>query len=86
MIAAIVYGLCALTSVLCAWLLIQAYGRRRSSLLLWSGIAFAGLAVNNVLLVLDKLVFLQVDLSLLRSCTALAAMAVLLFGLIWSAE
>ena len=86
MTAAVVYSLCALAALLCTGLLILGYRRRRSQLLLWSGLSFAGLFVNNVLLVLDKLVFLQVDLSVLRSVVALAAMAVLLYGLIWHVE
>ncbi|HEX3884091.1 MAG TPA: DUF5985 family protein [Stellaceae bacterium] len=84
--ADIVYSLCALTALLCTWLLIQAHRRRRSGLLLWSGLAFAGLTLNNLLLVLDKLVFLQVDLSVLRNVVALMAMVVLLYGLIWRSE
>jgi hypothetical protein len=86
MTGAVVYSLCALTALLCAWLLTVGYLRRRSQLLLWSGLSFAGLFVNNLLLVFDKLVFLQVDLSVLRSSVALAAMAVLLYGLIWHNE
>jgi hypothetical protein len=84
--ADVVYSLCALTALLCTWLLIQAHRRRRSGLLLWSGLAFAGLTLNNLLLVLDKLVFLQVDLSVLRNVVALMAMVVLLYGLIWRSE
>ena len=86
MAAAIVYSLCALTALCRTWLLLKAHRRRRSRLLLWSGLAFAGLTLNNVLLVLDKLVFLQIDLSLLRTSVALAAMLVLLYGLIWGTE
>lgn len=86
MAAAIVYGLCALTALLCTWMLMQAHRRRPSRLLLWSGLAFAGLTLNNLLLVLDKLVFLQIDLSLLRSSVALLSMIVLLYGLIWGTE
>jgi hypothetical protein len=80
--AAAVCSLCALTALLCTWLLIQAHFRRPSGLLLWSGLAFAGLTLNNLLLVLDKLVFLQIDLSVLRNAVALLAMIVLLYGLI----
>jgi hypothetical protein len=84
--ADVVYSLCALTALLCTWLLIQAHRRRRSGLLLWSGLAFAGLTLNNLLLVLDKLVFVQVDLSAARNAVALLAMIVLLYGLIWRSE
>ena len=55
--AGIIYGLCTLTAVLCAVLLLQSYRRSRYELLLWSGLCFAGLSINNLLLVLDKVVF-----------------------------
>ena len=83
--AGAIYGLCALTALLCAWLLLQAYARSRYRLLLWSGLCFIGLTLNNLLLVLDKLV-VEVDLSMLRTITALIAMMILLYGLIWDAE
>ena len=84
--AVTIYTLCALTALLCAYLLLQAYLRSRSRLLLWSGLCFAGLTVNNVVLVLDKLVFLSIDLSIWRALLALASMAILLYGLIWDSE
>ena len=84
--AAIIYSLCALTSLLCTFLLFQAYARSRYRLLLWSGLCFAGLAINNMFLVLDKLVFPLVDLSVWRTSLALVAMAVLLYGLIWEGQ
>jgi Family of unknown function (DUF5985) len=84
--AAIIYGLCALTAALCTYLLLQGYRRGKYRLLLWSGICFAGLTVNNLLLVLDKLVLPDVDLSAWRTSVALLAMAVLLYGLIWDTE
>lgn len=84
--AAIIYLLCAATAFICAWLLIRAYLRGRYRLLLWSGLCFAGLTLNNLVLVLDKVVFVTEDLSIWRTSIALAAMAVLLYGLIWDAE
>jgi len=82
----VIYSLCALTSLLCAWLLLQAYGRSAYRLLLWSGLCFVGLTANNILVVLDKVVFREVDLSLWRLVVALMAMLVLLYGLIWNVE
>jgi hypothetical protein len=85
--ASVVYFLCALTAILCAWLLLQAYlARGRYRLLLWSGLCFVGLAANNLLLVVDKLVLPDVDLSLWRTSVALVAMMVLLYGLVVDAE
>jgi len=55
--ALITYGLCALVALLCAWLLLTAWQRHGLRLLLWSGLCFAGFTLNNVLLVLDKVVY-----------------------------
>jgi hypothetical protein len=38
--ASLVYALCALTSGLCAILLLRAYWSRPARLLLWSGVSF----------------------------------------------
>jgi len=84
--AGLIYGLCALTALLCAWLLLQAWRGSRYKLLLWSGLCFAGLTVNNFLLVVDKLIFPAVDMSIWRLVAGLAPLMVLLYGLIWDAE
>ncbi|HWW73029.1 MAG TPA: DUF5985 family protein [Duganella sp.] len=78
-----IYGLCTLTSLACAWMLLSSYRRNGVRLLFWSGLCFIGLSVNNVLLVLDKLVFPQVDLLPWRLAAALVALLLLLFGLIY---
>jgi hypothetical protein len=82
----IIYGLCALTALLCSSLLLAAYLRSRYRLLLWSGLCFVGLTANNVLLIADKLIFPDSDLSVARSVVALLALSLLLFGLIWDAK
>lgn len=82
----IVYSLCALTAALCSVLLLQTYRRSRYRLLLWSGLCFAGLTLNNFLLVVDKLILPEVDLSVWRSAVALVAMCILLYGMIWEVE
>jgi hypothetical protein len=84
--AAVIYTLCALAAALCTWLLLQAYRRGRYRLLLWSALCFAGLTLNNLLLVIDKILLPQVDLSVGRTSVALLAMAILLYGLIWDNE
>jgi hypothetical protein len=67
-------------------LLLQAYRRSGYRLLLWSGLCFVGLTVNNMLLVADKLIFPDIDFTLWRNASVLVAMTVLLFGLIWDTE
>jgi hypothetical protein len=84
--ATVVYVACAATSVLCAALLVRSYLRSRVRLLLWSALCFVGLAVNNVLLVVDKKVVPDVDLEVLREVSGLVAISLLLFGLIWESK
>jgi hypothetical protein len=82
--AVAVYVLCALTSLACAWLLLRSWAQTRVRLLLWSGLCFAGLALNNAILFVDKVVIGPgTDLSLVRLVPALAGLLLLLFGLIW---
>jgi hypothetical protein len=81
-----VYLLCFLTSTACAILLARAHGRTGARLLLWSAAAFVLLALNNLTLVLDLVVFVQMDLRLIRHAFALGAVAVLLFGFIWDLD
>jgi uncharacterized membrane protein YhfC len=84
--AVVIYILCALCALLCAFLLMRAYLRSKYRLLLWSSICFAGLTLNNSALILDKTVLVSIDLSLWRTSFALAAMVVLLYGLIWDSD
>ena len=71
--AELIYTLCMLTSLACAWLLLGSYRRTGHRLLFWSCLCFAGMTVNNFLLMLDKLVFQAVDLLPYRLITALIA-------------
>jgi hypothetical protein len=82
-VATLVYALCALTSTACALLLLRGYLRSRFRLLLWSGLCFAGLALNNVILFVDKQVVPDLDLSVWRSLPAVAGIALLLYGFVW---
>jgi hypothetical protein len=85
--ATLIYSLCALTSLTCLVLLWRGYRGTGSRLLFWSAACFLLLTVNNALLVLDKVVFpVQVDLSLWRLAAALAAVLLLLFGLVWEED
>ena len=78
-----VYILCALTSLTCAVLLLRGYKRSGYRLLFWSGLCFVSLFLNNVFLVLDKLVYPGVDLGLVRTAFAVLGVGTLLYGLIW---
>jgi hypothetical protein len=84
--ADVVFLLCAATSLACAVLLLRGYAQNRVRLLLWSSLCFVGLAVNNALLVLDKIVFPGRDLLLLRNLSGFLALALLVYGLVWDSE
>jgi hydrogenase/urease accessory protein HupE len=84
--ATIVYALCGLTSIACAVLLLRAYSASRVRLLLWAGLCFVGLALNNVLLFVDMRMIPQVDLSVWRSLPALAGLLLLVYGLVWESR
>ena len=84
--AAVFYTLCTLTASVCAWLLLRAYYRSRYKLLLWGGLCFVGLTLNNAMLVADKQLFSDVNLFTWRLVLALISMLVLLYGIIWDKE
>jgi hypothetical protein len=81
MMADVVFVLCALTSALCALMLFRAWRRSGARLLFWGGWCFTGLALNNLLLVIDVRMN-SVDLAGIRLLPALAGVALLLYGLI----
>ncbi|HEU4624277.1 MAG TPA: DUF5985 family protein [Steroidobacteraceae bacterium] len=80
--AEFVYILCALTSCICAGLLLRAYLASRAALLFWSSICFIGLAINNALLLVDLYVVPDTDLFVLRAGIALAGVSALIYGLV----
>jgi hypothetical protein len=83
---ALIYLLCVATSLLCAYLLASAFGRRRSRLLIWSAACFTCMAMNNLVLAADVLLLPNIDLTILSLGTSLAAVGILLFGFIWEEE
>ncbi|MGH8727382.1 MAG: DUF5985 family protein [Burkholderiales bacterium] len=84
--AELVYFLCAATSLACAVLLLRGYAQSKARLLLWSGLCFVFLALNNVLLVFDLVLFPAYDLSLWRSWSAVIGVGLLIYGLIWEVD
>jgi hypothetical protein len=86
-VAPFVYILGTLTTLLCAVLLLRGYSRGRQRLLLWSGVCFIGMTLNNGLVFIDLILLpTDIDLYVLRLATAAAAMLVLLYGLIWESD
>ena len=81
-----VYVLCFLTSAACAWLLGRSYARTGTRLLLWSSVCFAFLALNNLMVVCDLVVWPEKDFRLARLAFAFAAVVSLIWGFVWEAE
>jgi hypothetical protein len=81
-----IFTLCILTSLACAWLLLRSYRGTGHRLLFWSGLCFVGMTLNNVFLLLDKLVFPDVDLMPFRLGASLSALLLLLYGLIYAKD
>lgn len=84
--AAALYSVTILTTLLCSVLLLRAWLRVRNGLLLWSGLCFAGLTIDNFLVLADMVLFPSVDLFTWRLASAAIAISLLLFGLIWDRQ
>lgn len=78
-----IYLLCAVTSTICAALLLRGFRRTGVRFLFWSSICFVALAVNNLLVLTDLVVLVhEVDLALERGVVAFVGLAALVFGLV----
>lgn len=78
-----IYILCAITSILCAVLLLRGYRASRTRLLFWASLCFVFLAINNVILYIDLVVLPpEVDLFWYRNVAAVLGMLTLVFGLV----
>lgn len=83
MMASAIYILCAVTALACTWLMLRSYRRSGYRLLLWCGLCFGGMFLNNLLLIVDRLLVPETDLTTLRLAAGLLALLPLLYGLIW---
>lgn len=79
-LAALIYTLCALTAFACAFMLLRSFRASRHRILLWSGLCFSGMFINNLLLVIDRMFF--TDLTTWRLVAGLVALLPLLYGFI----
>jgi cytochrome bd-type quinol oxidase subunit 2 len=82
----VIYLLCFLASVLCAMLLLRGFQRNKVRLLLWSGLCFGFLSLNNLAVLFDLLIIADLDLQIWRHLASLSAVVVLLVGLVWESE
>jgi hypothetical protein len=82
-----VYILCTLTAFACSYLLLRGYWRTRARLLLWCGVSFLLLTLENAILFVDLILLpVEVDLSMLRNSIALIGASVLVYGLVWETK
>ena len=81
-----VYLLCLATSAACAMLLLRSFSRTGARLLLWSGICFGFLALNNLIVVADILIVPTLDLPLVKLMASVLAVSVLIFGFVWESD
>lgn len=77
------YILCAITSIVSAMLLFRAARGPSGRLLLWGGVFFVGMALNNVLQFVDAAIGPKVDWSLAPNLVAVISVCILLYALIW---
>ena len=82
----VVYILCALTALACAILLLRGFSRSRTRLLLWCGVFFVAMALENTILFVDVIVVPHIDLSDIRRAVRLTVLFLLLYGLIWEVK
>ncbi len=88
--AEVVYALCMMASFTCAWFLLRGYRRFKTQLLLYCGLCFIGLAMNNFLLFLDVVVIprisipenVHLSLTSWRTLPALAGIMVFIYGVL----
>jgi hypothetical protein len=84
--ASIIYLMCAATALACAVLVLRSYRVTRHRLLFWCGLCFTGMFLSNLLLIIDRLIVPETDLSTVRLCAGLAALLPLLYGLVTEEE
>lgn len=77
-----IYLLCAATALACCLLLLRGYWRSGVRLLLWCGLFFLAMSVENVMLFFDLIVFPEVPLAATHITAGMIGVLLLLYGLI----
>jgi hypothetical protein len=81
-----VYLLCAATCLLCATLLLRGYQQTKVRLLFWSGLCFAGLMLDNIMIYVDVVMVPDMSLAIWRKLPGFLAALLLVFGLVWESK
>ncbi|HKQ23946.1 MAG TPA: DUF5985 family protein [Burkholderiales bacterium] len=76
----ILLSLAVLTSFACVVFLFRGYAGSGVRLLLWTGLCFVLLALNNLLIFLDRVVLQDFDFRPYRLAVALVGILLLLYG------
>ena len=84
--AGLIYLLCAATAIICAALLWRSHRKNGVRLLFWSSVCFVGLAIESILLYVDRITLPHADLSLYRHLVGLCALVSLIYGLVWESK
>lgn len=81
----IIFGLCAVMSILCATMLFRGYRREGSHILLWSTLSFGVLALTNTILFVDVVVIPEVEFHgpIWRNLLTAISASLLVFGFVW---
>ena len=79
-----IFLLCALMSILIVFLLSRGYMKTRNRLLFWGYLSFAFLALSNLFICIDMIIYPNVDLNgpLIRNALTAISGSLLLAGLI----
>ncbi len=80
---ATVYFLCTLVSLFCCILLFRGYCKSGFRLLLWSSICFLFMTLDNTFLLMDRVMFPDLNMVLWRRPFALIGLAFLVYGMVW---
>jgi hypothetical protein len=84
--AAAVYILCAVTALICFWMLLRGYHRSKVRLLFWGALCFLMFVIDNTMLFVDLIIVPDINLGILRGLAALSGVLFLLYGLIWESK
>jgi hypothetical protein len=82
----VVFILCAATCLICAIMLFRGYARTGVRLLFWSGLCFAGLMIDNIMVYIDLVIVPDISLVMWRKVPGLVAICLLLYGLVWDSK
>jgi hypothetical protein len=82
----IIYLICAATALGCSALLLRSYRQTGTRLLLWCGLCFLALTVDNLALFADRILFPHIDFHGVELFAGVLGVLVLLYGLVWDSR